>query len=194
MGIVLGAKTYWKYSSDLSIFDHERAREQWEMENYPEGERTEMVELFVSEGVKEEDARKAIELLSKMEYKRFFVDLMMVKELKMQEPNRSTSPLKLGMATSAMVFASGLLPIGGCVACNGANQTGDILDGSSLLVAVAGALLFLLSILLHLGINIVPRRQLSWVYGMLLTVCGLAATVTSFSRHTLAPLFIAKKI
>ena len=62
----------------------ERRREEWELENYPEGERREMVELYMDKGMSREDAENVIETLAK--YKDFFVDIMMTQELGLQVP------------------------------------------------------------------------------------------------------------
>ena len=56
----------------------ERNREEWELENYPEGEVSEMIEIYEAKGMSHEDAVKVINISSK--YKDFFVDLMMVQE------------------------------------------------------------------------------------------------------------------
>jgi DNA damage-binding protein 1 len=60
----------------------ERRREEWEMENYPEGEITEMIDIYKEKGMSHEDAKIVIETMSK--YKEFFVDLMMAQELELQ--------------------------------------------------------------------------------------------------------------
>ena len=60
----------------------ERAREMWEMENNPEGEIQEMIEIFEEKGLSKEDATTAILAMSKN--KEFFVDLMMAFELELE--------------------------------------------------------------------------------------------------------------
>jgi VIT1/CCC1 family predicted Fe2+/Mn2+ transporter len=62
----------------------ERRREEWEMENYPEGEIREMIEIYESKGLSHEDATQVITVMSK--YKDFYVDLMMSQELGLQVP------------------------------------------------------------------------------------------------------------
>ncbi len=65
----------------------ERRRENWEMENYPEGEIREMIDIYVERGMKHEDAKLVIETMAK--YKDFFVDIMMVREFIWNSPLNS---------------------------------------------------------------------------------------------------------
>ena len=60
----------------------ERRREEWEMENYPEGEIREMIDIYKQKGMSHEDAKLVIETMAK--YKDFFVDVMMSEELELQ--------------------------------------------------------------------------------------------------------------
>lgn len=62
----------------------ERKREEWEMENYREGEIKEMIDIYVSKGFSPEDAKTVIETMAK--YEDFFVDVMMQQELELQVP------------------------------------------------------------------------------------------------------------
>jgi DNA damage-binding protein 1 len=62
----------------------ERRREEWEFENYPDGEVREMVEIFEERGMTHEDAELVITTMAK--YKDFFVDIMMTQELQLQVP------------------------------------------------------------------------------------------------------------
>lgn len=52
------------------------------MENYPEGEVREMIDIYESRGMSPEDAKLVIETMAK--YKDFFVDVMMQQELELQ--------------------------------------------------------------------------------------------------------------
>jgi VIT1/CCC1 family predicted Fe2+/Mn2+ transporter len=60
----------------------ERQREEWEMDNYPEGEVSEMIEIFEEKGLTNADAKVVVETMAK--YKDFFVDVMMMHELDLQ--------------------------------------------------------------------------------------------------------------
>jgi DNA damage-binding protein 1 len=62
----------------------ERRREEWEFENYPDGEVREMVEIYEDRGMSREDAELVITTMAK--YKDFFVDVMMAQELELQVP------------------------------------------------------------------------------------------------------------
>jgi VIT1/CCC1 family predicted Fe2+/Mn2+ transporter len=62
----------------------ERSREEWELDNYPQGEIQEMIEIYERRGVSKKDAEMVITTLAK--YKSFFVDLMMTQELQLQVP------------------------------------------------------------------------------------------------------------
>src|SRR5699024_3274353 len=64
-----------------------------ECDNYIEGERVEMVELYESKGMSTKDAEAVVQILSKD--KRIFVEIMMIEELKLLpiEDNPRTSGL-----------------------------------------------------------------------------------------------------
>lgn len=63
----------------------ERKREEWELENFPEGEIKEMVEIYEERGMSHEDAVIVVRTMAK--YKDFFVDVMMTQELELQVPD-----------------------------------------------------------------------------------------------------------
>ena len=54
------------FTSRLPIFT-EWKRETWELENYPEGEKREMVELYIEEGMAVEDATAIVNAFAKCE-------------------------------------------------------------------------------------------------------------------------------
>jgi hypothetical protein len=58
---------------------------------YTEGEKREMVELYIKRGMTETDAENVIEIMSK--YKNFFLDVMMVEELGLMPPDEDDSPV-----------------------------------------------------------------------------------------------------
>jgi VIT1/CCC1 family predicted Fe2+/Mn2+ transporter len=93
----------------------ERQREEWELENYPEGEMKEMIEIYEEKGMTPEDARAVITVMAK--YKDFFVDLMMAQELDLMVPTGDymTESIKEGMIMFASFAFFGALPLLGYV-------------------------------------------------------------------------------
>lgn len=94
----------------------ERARENWEMENYPEGEIAEMIEIYEERGgMSHEDAVLVITTMAK--YKDFFVDIMMTQELELQVPEEDH--VKESLIEGVIMFCSfaffGSLPLLGYV-------------------------------------------------------------------------------
>ena len=93
----------------------ERKREEWEFDNYPEGEIKEMIEIYEEKGMSPEDAEAVIGIMSK--YKDFFVDIMMAQELELVVPEEGhvVESMKEGgiMFTSFAFF--GALPLLGYV-------------------------------------------------------------------------------
>lgn len=65
----------------------EKKREEWELENYRDGEIQEMVDIYVSKGMNLDDAKICIETMAK--YDDFFVDVMMQQELELQVPEEN---------------------------------------------------------------------------------------------------------
>jgi VIT1/CCC1 family predicted Fe2+/Mn2+ transporter len=102
------------YLSSKAEFDFlvsERRREEWEYDNYPEGEAAEMVDILAKKGFAEEDARGIIGTVSKREHKEFFLDYMMIEELGQEAPDDPKGPLKDGIATGISFFLFGSLPM-----------------------------------------------------------------------------------
>lgn len=75
----MGFGEYLSSSAEEETVRHEYAKEKWELENYPAGERLEMVELYEGKGMTSEDAELVVDTM--MDYPKFFLDVMMVEEL-----------------------------------------------------------------------------------------------------------------
>jgi len=93
----------------------ERKREQWELENYPEGEIREMVDIYESRGMDRADAQLVIGTMSK--YKDFFIDVMMAEELELKVPeeNHKMESFKEGVVMFCSFAIFGSLPLLGYV-------------------------------------------------------------------------------
>ena len=67
---------YWTKRASLDVEKFERARESWEAENFLEGEKQEMLELYCAKGYSHEQAAQIVEVLASN--LPAFVDVMMV--------------------------------------------------------------------------------------------------------------------
>lgn len=85
----------------------ERQREAWEVENYPEGEKKEMVEIYMEKGLSEDEAKQVVEILSR--HPEVWIDTMMVEELGILESDES--PLGNAAATFLSFGAFGFVPL-----------------------------------------------------------------------------------
>lgn len=106
--------------SSLSYDEHvasERLREEWEFENFPEGEVEEMVELYESRGLPRQSAEVVVNLMAK--YKELFLDIMVAEELGLKplKPEDAGNYWKGGLVTSAAFVVFGLFPLLAYVLC-----------------------------------------------------------------------------
>lgn len=85
----------------------ERERELWEVEHFPEGEKKEMVELYVHKGISQQDAEQMVGIMSK--YSDAWVDIMMAEELGILESDEN--PLKNALATFSSFAVFGFVPL-----------------------------------------------------------------------------------
>eukprot|EP00635_Sarcinochrysidales_sp_CCMP3193_P003214 CAMPEP_0118890738 /NCGR_PEP_ID=MMETSP1166-20130328/1063_1 /TAXON_ID=1104430 /ORGANISM="Chrysoreinhardia sp, Strain CCMP3193" /LENGTH=279 /DNA_ID=CAMNT_0006829359 /DNA_START=62 /DNA_END=901 /DNA_ORIENTATION=- len=108
-------------------YSRERARETWELDNYPKGEREEMTGLFTFKGMNQDDAKTVVQTMS--EYKEFFVNLMMTEELQLREPIDRT-PQRAAAVGAAFALAA-LIPL---VFSDTASKLGLLLDDQGLVV------------------------------------------------------------
>ena len=106
-----------KAENDFAI--SERAREEWEFDNYMNGEINEMIEIYVNKGIEYQDACVILNLMSK--YKDFFIDHMMIQELEIYPINVKSNdydkyqPIKNGIVTFISFLLFGSVPLLGYV-------------------------------------------------------------------------------
>jgi DNA damage-binding protein 1 len=108
-GLSMGLGDFISSKAEDDFVAAEHARETWEFENYPEGEKAEMVELYQERGYSEEDAANLVEILTRN--KETFINTMMVEELGMMPPDPDSSPAKHGLVTFLSFLANGLIPL-----------------------------------------------------------------------------------
>jgi len=107
--ISMGVGDWLSTDAAVDKAKRERKREEWECENFLEGEIEEMVQLYVKKGVPERNARKIMHILAKD--RKIFVDIMMAEELGITTEEEQDVPWKHGLVnfTSFMIF--GTIPL-----------------------------------------------------------------------------------
>lgn len=106
-GLSMAIGDYLSTKAEMEYKQAERQRETWEVENYPEGEKHELVELYTARGINHEDAVQITDIISKN--KKAWIDIMMVEELGILEENES--PVKNALVTFAAFLVFGFIPV-----------------------------------------------------------------------------------
>jgi len=107
-GLSMGFGDFLSSKAEHEYATTEKKREKWEFDNFPEGEKREMVEIYMQRGMKEEDATIIIETMSK--YEDIFVDVMMVEELGLMPPEEESSFMN-GLVTFIAFSLFGFVPL-----------------------------------------------------------------------------------
>lgn len=106
-GLSMAIGDYLSTKAELAYAAAEREREAWEVEHYPEGEKRELVELYMAKGMDKNDAETVTEIIAKN--RESWVDIMMVEELGILKTDES--PLKNALFTFASFSFFGFLPV-----------------------------------------------------------------------------------
>lgn len=106
-GISMALGDYLSTKAENEYIAAEHLRETWEVKNYPEGEKREMVELYKEKGIPEEDAKIAVDVLSKHEEP--WVNIMLVEELGLVQDHES--PTKNAIVTFIAFILFGSIPV-----------------------------------------------------------------------------------
>ncbi|KNH08202.1 vacuolar iron family transporter [Perkinsela sp. CCAP 1560/4] len=122
------AMGFGEYMSSSAEIDHvraERRREEWEVETNIEGEKREMIDLYVKKGLGEGDARTVVDIISKD--KKLFVDIMMAEELELlssdADESASGRPIRQGIVIFVSFFLFGSIPLMAYVTGRADNRT-----------------------------------------------------------------------
>mmetsp|Transcript_13137 Transcript_13137/g.15910 ORF Transcript_13137/g.15910 Transcript_13137/m.15910 type:complete len:306 (-) Transcript_13137:727-1644(-) len=108
-GMSMGFGDYLSSKAELEYAKSETSREKWEMDNYLDGEKKEMIELYMEKGISEDHATTVIEILA--QYPSFFLDLMVTQELGIMPPDDADNPAMNGVVTAFAFFIFGLIPL-----------------------------------------------------------------------------------
>lgn len=106
-GFSMATGSYLSTKSQGAYYAGERARERWEMEHFPDGEKQELVEIYRRKGHTEADAHQLAEIVSRQP--EHWLDTMMVDELGLTKDDRN--PFWNGLATFAAFIIAGVLPL-----------------------------------------------------------------------------------
>ena len=107
--ISMGLGDYLSEKAENEYVAKEQAREQWEMDNFIEGEISEMADIYVEKGFARGDA---LEILNKMVLnKQFFLEHMMVEELGCMPVDPNAQPAKKGAVTFLSFLTFGSVPL-----------------------------------------------------------------------------------
>lgn len=106
-GLSMAIGDFLSTRSEKEFQRTERRREEWEVDNCPEGEKLELIELYEGKGLSREDATQVVNILAKD--KKVWVDIMMVEELGILEDDEP--PLKSALVTFFSFVAFGLVPL-----------------------------------------------------------------------------------
>jgi len=105
--ISMGMGDFLSSTAEQEYVDKEREREKWECENYLDGEKNEMIELWVKKGLSVDEATTVINILAP--HTDLFVDLMLVEELGLMVEDEI--PWKHGIVTFTSFCSFGIIPL-----------------------------------------------------------------------------------
>lgn len=106
-GLSMAIGDYLSTKAEMEFQEAERKREAWEVENYPQGEKEELMELYIEKGMSREDAETVTNIISKN--KEAWVDIMMVEELGIIRENES--PVRNAIVTFISFMVFGFIPV-----------------------------------------------------------------------------------
>jgi len=107
--ISMGVGDWLSTDASVDVAKRERRREEWEVDNFVEGEIEEMVQLYISKGVPEDNARKIMQIFAKD--KKIFVDIMMAEELGISTEDEKEIPWKHGLVNFGSFLSFGIVPL-----------------------------------------------------------------------------------
>jgi vacuolar iron transporter family protein len=106
-GFSMATGAYLSTKSEQEYYHKEWEREAWEVEHFPEGERSELLEVYRNRGYEEDEARQLVDIQSREPTR--WVKAMMVDELGMLEDE--VNPFVNGLVTLASFVIAGSLPL-----------------------------------------------------------------------------------
>jgi len=106
-GFSMASGAYLSTKSGQEVYRREEERERWEVEHFPDGERAELLEVYLQRGFTRDEAGQLVEIHSRQPDR--WVIAMMVDELRMLPDERK--PMTSAGATLAAFVLAGSLPL-----------------------------------------------------------------------------------
>lgn len=106
-GFSMATGAYLSSKSEHEYYRKEWEREAWEVKHFPDGERAELQEVYISRGYTDEEARQLVEIQSRNPER--WVKAMMIDELGMMEDE--SNPLINGLVTFGSFVIAGAVPL-----------------------------------------------------------------------------------
>ena len=106
-GFSMAAGAYLSLKSEQAYYDKEKERELWEVENFPEGEKQEMHQIYLQQGYTPEEAAQLVDIKSRDPER--WVNAMMIDELRMTRDDRK--PMLSGLTTFISFIIAGSVPL-----------------------------------------------------------------------------------
>lgn len=105
----MGFGEYISNESSRTFYNSERKRELWECNNFLDGEKNEMINLYVNKGLQKQDAITVVNIFSKNI--EFFVDIMMIEELELTSIDSIYISIKNGIIMFFSFIFFGFIPL-----------------------------------------------------------------------------------
>lgn len=144
-----------------------------ETNNHLEGEKQEMVEIYMAKGLSEEDATSIINTMAK--YKDFFVDHMMVMELGLMPVDEDDEAWKKGAVTFFSFLTFGSVPVLTYIIFRGVDF-GDTDVDVTFLISIFSTLITIF--MLGICQGMITKQNIWLSGGRMLFNGGLAASVS----------------
>ena len=106
-GFSMATGAYLSTKSEQEYYRKEWQREAWEVEHFPDGERSELLEVYHKRGYTEEEARQLVDIQSREPTR--WVKAMMLDELGMMEDE--ANPLINALVTFGAFVVAGAVPL-----------------------------------------------------------------------------------
>ena len=106
-GFSMASGNFLSERTQRDFIQKERKREEWEIENVPEGEVQEIREIFIKKGFKGKDLDRTVQIITSN--KKVWVDTMMADELGLLESPKN--PLKTASTTYFGFLSIGIIPL-----------------------------------------------------------------------------------